>query len=235
MRTLLVLSTLLAACGGGTTTIPCQGVCGSFVVTVTLVDTSGGTTTCNAAGVDKFEFTYAGDGGAPQTQLYPCSTDSFKVGLLPVASYNVVLRALDKTGAGMGRTGATDSISTQDQLEPMNLRLVPGAPSQLGTSCEAGCADGYTCVHVSLSAGGDLSFCTRDCGVGPAMSTPENGELACQAGFSTGGKPSCVLYGSGSGDVSHSCGVLCKVDADCPAGTTCSSGLGSQPLCGVVK
>ncbi len=230
---LLLFSAALssASCGGGDGTIACEGICGTFLVTVSLLDASGAETSCGAAEIDKFELSFTADSGTLTTRSLPCSAETQAVGRFPAERYRVAVVAYGKDGTTRGRANALDTVGTADQMLPMNLRLVAGPPSALGASCEGGCPDGFDCVQLMLSGGRETSYCTQTCGTSTAMVKPENGDFACAAGYVAGGQPTCSIYGQGSGDVTWSCSIRCKEDTDCPSGT-CQTSTGAGSLCG---
>lgn len=222
---LVPLISFLAAGCGGESLPPCEGECGSLTIKVALTDTNGAAVSCSAAGVARIGLVLDLDEAAVITREIDCEPGTITLSPLTLGVYRVHARALDGADTVLAENARLGQLIKKDDARDVEVSLVPGPPSKLGTPCSSpsDCAEGYDCVKASFGST-ETMFCTASCGTGPSGSPPANGDLACQRGWSGPGIPSCILSASGSGDVDWSCAVGCSSGMQCPTGMTCVSG-----------
>lgn len=229
---LLCLSSLLPACGGGGgDAFPCdEGMCGTMVAKVTLLDPMGVEVSCATAGVSDILLTVSVDKGAVVgTRTAACGAVT-ELGPINLATYTVRALARGADGVGLGEYQRNSALVKPGDRHDVEIQIVPGAPSKLGQPCSGSCPDGYFCTQVDFD-GTTTAFCTPQCGDGTASQPPLNGDLACRQGWTGPGVPKCQLVADGSGTVPWSCLLACSGDGACPSGMTCHKPAGGTAVC----
>jgi hypothetical protein len=228
---LSAITVVLACGGGGEASLPCDGMCGTMVAKVTLLDATGAEVSCASAGVSDIVLTISLDGGAVVgTRTAACGTAT-ELGPINLATYTVRALARGQDGVGLGEYQRNSALVRAGDRNDVEIQIVPGPPSKLGQACSGACPDGYACTQVDFG-GTTTTFCSQECGAGSQTQPPANGDLACRQGWTGAGVPRCQLVQDASGaTVPWSCLIGCSGDGSCPSGMTCHKPAGGTAVC----